>query len=342
MQLRKVLNKLFFLVIILQGNVLLAQRPPIKNLLFEGAGIRGIAYLGAYKQLASLNKLDSLQRVGGTSAGAIIALCISLDYSSIEIEKIILQLRVQSFNDGNFFFIGGISRLKKNMGYYRGTQFTEWITKIIEAKTGNGKITFSELQQKNFMELHVLGTSLNKQKAIVFSHLTYPNMLVRDAIRISMSVPLYFEPIIIDSLGKVYKSIRQCNQCDVMVDGGLIENFPIHIFDSSYVENGIKRYMANPNTIGLRIDANEQVLADKETRMLATMPIQKISDYFAAFYTLELELASRNILSDDDWARTISIPDMGFSPKVKKISVVQKKILIESGLKAVNDFYSNY
>jgi NTE family protein len=286
-----------------------------------------------------LHKLDSLQRVGGTSAGAIIALCIALGYTSEEIEKIILQLRIQSFNDGKFFFIGGLHRLRKNMGYYKGEQFMDWVTKIIENKTGNGNITFAALQQSKFKELYVVGTSINRQQAIVFSHLTYPNMCVSDAVRISMSVPLYFEPIIIDSVGTVFKSLKQCVNGDMMVDGGLIDNFPIHIFDTTIIVDGLKKYEANANTVGLRIDGNNQVMADKLNHNLVVMPINKLSDYFTAFYTLELELASRNSLSINDWKRTISIPDMGYSPKVKKMNLVDKQKLINSGSKAVLDYY---
>jgi predicted acylesterase/phospholipase RssA len=56
---------------------------------------------------------DSIERVGGTSSGAIIALTISLGYSGKEIENIISKTNFKKFNDGGFFFIGGINRLNK-------------------------------------------------------------------------------------------------------------------------------------------------------------------------------------------------------------------------------------
>ncbi len=60
---------------------------------------------------------------------------------------------------------------------------------------------------------------------------------------------------------------------------------------------------------------------------------------FTAFYTLQLDYAMRLQLSTADWQRTISIADMGFGPKVKKMSAEEKQILINSGSKAVEDYF---
>ena len=44
---------------------------PFKNLVFEGGGVKGIAYAGAMKVLEKKGILKNIVRVGGTSAGAI-------------------------------------------------------------------------------------------------------------------------------------------------------------------------------------------------------------------------------------------------------------------------------
>jgi len=49
-----------------------------KNLVFEGGGVKGIAYAGATKVLDEKNMLNSLVRVAGTSAGAITAALLSV------------------------------------------------------------------------------------------------------------------------------------------------------------------------------------------------------------------------------------------------------------------------
>ena len=191
------------LLLLLLSNHLIGQ-PIIKNLVFEGAGVRGIAYAGAIKTLENKNLMDSIQKVGGTSAGAITAMLVSLGYNSTEIGQIICQTKLNKFNDGKYLFVGGIYRLNKRFGWYRAKRFDKWLSKIIEDKTANPNITFKELSERNFKELYVTATCLNKQKEVIFGKEQYPNMKVKDAVKISMSIPLYFEAVFIDSIGTIH------------------------------------------------------------------------------------------------------------------------------------------
>ena len=104
----------------------------IKNLVFEGAGIRGIAYCGAIKELEKKQLIPGIEKLGGTSAGAIIALMLSLGYTGDEIKQLIHNTPFKKFNDGNFFLFGGINRLKRYYGWYRGKQVENWLDKIIK------------------------------------------------------------------------------------------------------------------------------------------------------------------------------------------------------------------
>ena len=235
----------------------------------EGAGVRGIAYAGALRELERRELLVDVDKVAGTSAGAIAALCVSLGYSSNEIEKIIYETRINRFNDGKFLFAGGIFRLNRNFGWYKGDRFTSWLEEIIEARTYNAEITFLELHEKGFKDLYVTGTSLNRQKLIIFSYETYPQMKIKDAVRISMSIPLYFEAVNIDSTGHVLeKGSHRKPDVDIMVDGGITANFPIFIFDSlTTIEGTIKR-IPNTQTLGFRIDTPQQIDFDQSQQGL--------------------------------------------------------------------------
>jgi len=303
----------------------------VKNLVFEGAGVRGIAYCGVVQELESKKMMDSVERVGGTSSGAIVALTISLGYSGKEIENIISKTNFKKFNDGNFFFIGGINRIKRYFGWYRGKKIEKWIEKIIKEKTGNENITFEELHKKGFKGLFITGTSLNKQKPVTFSYESYPKMKIKDAVRISISIPLYFEPVFIDSSGKTFDHPKQKQELDMMMDGGLLENFPIHIFD---------KQQPDLYTLGFRIDHDAQIKNDNEGRTLAEMPIENLNQYFGAFYSIVIENLNRQRLTVADWQRTVSISDGNVLPKVRKLSKEEVTILIENGRKAVQDRFN--
>src|SRR5258706_9494876 len=251
-------------------------KPVIKNLVFEGAGIRGIAYCGAINEMELAGMLQPVEKVGGTSAGAIVALTICLGYTGQEIQEIVAGTDFKKFNDGRYFFAGGINRINKYFGWYRGTKVENWLEKIIDKKTGKADITFEELHQKGFKDLYITGTCLNKQKLIIFSYETYPKMKVKDAVRISMSIPLYFEPVFIDPDGKVIHHPKHTAELDIMVDGGLTGNFPIRIFDTGAHFNFA--------TLGFRIDSDEQIKNDRESKNIAPMPIGNLKQYLNAFY----------------------------------------------------------
>ena len=306
-----------------------------ENIVFEGAGVRGIAYVGAIKEMESRNMLSSISKTGGTSAGAIAALTLALGYNPNEIEHIIYDTKIQRFNDGRFFFAGGIARINKNYGWYRGDAFTRWLEKIIEGKTGNPNITFRELHERNFRDLYVTGTSLNHQKLIVFSYENYPHMKVKDAVRISMSIPLWFEAVTIDSIGRVVNKRTNPKYFDIMVDGGLTGEFPIFMFDSLAKDNN---RIANIKTIGCRIDAPDQIVFDQTQSGLAPFEIKKFRNYIGAFYSYVIESMNRSQLTSADWQRSVSISSGNIGPKIRRLSIAEKNMLIKNGQEAMCDF----
>ena len=268
-----VISFLVFFQIIVCGQA----KPVIKNLVFEAAGIRGIAYCGAIKEMESRKLMSDVEKVSGTSSGAIMALAVSLGYTGQEIENLIGNTNFKKFNDGNFLFVGGISRVKKYFGWYKGKKLEKWLAEMIKHKTGNADITFVELHQKGFKDLYVTGTCLTKQRPVIFSYESYPNMKVRDAIRISTAIPLYFEAVFMDSSGNVLNHPKEKQGLDVMVDGGFLENFPIHVFDITQPDSC---------TIGFRIDPDAQIKNDRENQILADMPTENLKEYMLAFYNI--------------------------------------------------------
>ena len=333
------LSLVVVLLFILQLSGVPLHGQPYKNLVFEGAGIRGIAFVGAIKELEEKELISQVEKVGGTSAGAIAALTVALGYKSSAIEEIIYGTKIQSFNDGKYSVVGGVRRMKKNFGWYRHNDFIKWLEGIIRAKTGNADITFRELhQQQKFCDLYVTGTSLNHQKLIIFSHETYPDMKVKDAVCISMSIPLYFVSICIDSKGQLIDRKKAAGHYDIMADGGFTGNFPIFMFDSVATTTNETSRMFNPNTLGLRIDTPDQVTYDLEQKGLAPINIHRFRDYIGAFYIYVIENLNRTSLTQADWKRTVSISSGAIGPKIRKLSHEEKNMLISNGQEAMRSY----
>lgn len=68
-----------------------------RNLVFEGGGVKGIAYVGAMDVLEKAGILKEIVRVGGTSAGAINAVLFASGYSNAEQRRIMGDLDFNKF-----------------------------------------------------------------------------------------------------------------------------------------------------------------------------------------------------------------------------------------------------
>ncbi|TAG23944.1 MAG: patatin [Cytophagia bacterium] len=320
-----------------------AQTTKFRNLVFEGGGIKGIAYGGALQAMSERGLLDSVQRVGGTSVGAITAVLLAVGYSPKEIIETVSRLSIKQFNDGSGFFVGGSRRLVKNFGWYRGERFTQWLQSCLKAKTGLPNLTFAQLHAYagagGFRDLYVTGTNLTQQRTEVFSHETYPQMRVVDAVRISMSIPFYFRAVFLDSTAQVVQKVRPGQRINVFVDGGVAANFPLFLFDSTkYIlpHQSPNRFYDNPETLGFRLVRSEQLNSPNEP---APYRIDSFGSYVGAFYNMVI--SGLNLTKPSQYRRVVSINSLNFSPKIKHIPLVQKLKLIKSGQDAVEQFFSH-
>ncbi|MDD5618702.1 MAG: patatin-like phospholipase family protein, partial [Candidatus Omnitrophica bacterium] len=83
------------------GNV--CSRERIRNLVFQGGSVKGLAYLGIYKILLQHPEkipIKDIRRVGGASVGSITAVLFGVDYALDRMEAIMSGLDIISFLDG--------------------------------------------------------------------------------------------------------------------------------------------------------------------------------------------------------------------------------------------------
>ncbi|MGB0840317.1 MAG: hypothetical protein ACPGXL_09265, partial [Chitinophagales bacterium] len=129
----------------------------------------------------------------------------------------------------------------------------------------------------------------------------------------------------------------------VVVDGGILANYPITIFDASrYCSSGKGDCLQNgqsQTTLGIRLDEAVQIDYDQKGKGLAPANISSIKTYIVAFYNIILENLNRQLLTSFDWQRSISVSTAGIGPKVKALSDAEKNLLIESGKSGVEAFF---
>lgn len=311
----------------------LSAQSEYKNLVLEGGGIRGIAYAGALEALEERHTIDNIARVAGTSVGSIVATLIAVGYTSDELKNILSELRIQIFNDGHFLFPGGLNRLDKNYGWYRGRRLEGYVAKLIERKTGNANLTFQELHElrvgnKKYKDLYIAATNLTQQKLTVFSYDSYPGMQLHTAVRASVSIPIYFTAVLLDSNG--HRADKKAKSYDVFVDGGIIANYPISIFDKD---------PSLGNTLGLKLDRPEQINYRSNNTGIAPYPIQSVKQYVGALYNIIIENLNTANSKIPETERTIYISTSNIQPRIKRVSEKQREILYNNGKTAVEQFF---
>ncbi|MBV8952746.1 MAG: patatin-like phospholipase family protein [Solirubrobacterales bacterium] len=207
------------------------------DLVFEGGGVKGIGLAGAFCHLDAEGYRP--QRVAGTSAGAITAALVAAGYGRDELEPLVLEeLKYKKFEDGAGGLIGAGLQLLRHKGLHPGNYFEGWMRERLEA---TGFTRFGQLKMPPADgEDPAAGAQYRLQ--VIASDLTHGRMLVlpRDArehlnvdpdeleiaraVRMSMSIPLFFNPV-------VYQDPRNANDKHVIVDGGILSNFPVWLFD---------------------------------------------------------------------------------------------------------------
>ena len=322
------------------------------NFVFEGGGVKGIAYVGAMEVLKEKGILSNIRRVGGTSAGAINATLFALGFSIVEQNDILRKLDFNNFMDDSWGIVRDTERLITRFGWYKGDFFHEWVSGLVKKKLGDPNATFENLREAGKPDLYVYGTNLSTHFGEVFSYEHTPTARIADAVRISMSIPLFFA---------AFRNARN----DVYVDGGVLNNYAIKLFDrekyispenrhkmavkTHYYEKENKQFLKkrprsssycyNKETLGFRLDSKQEIGVFRYGAEPKREEIGDFFDYIKALMTTILESQGNRHLHSDDWQRTIYIDTLGVGTTDFDLSEAMKKKLRESGRRSTETYF---
>jgi len=214
---------------------------------FEGGGVKGIGLTGALKAFEEAG--FQWQNVAGTSAGAITAALVAVEYTAAEIKNAMdTRIDFRSIMDtagiGKVPFLGPWLSLICNKGMYQGDYFLKVMRDLIAEKTGREKTTFRDLivprdrddseedyQEKYKYKLRIVASDISSNELLILPQhikrlgLDPDDLEVALAVRMSMSIPFFFKPV---KFGEGQHRRRK----HWIVDGGMLSNFPIWLFDS--------------------------------------------------------------------------------------------------------------
>ncbi|MDQ0208982.1 patatin-like phospholipase family protein [Alkalicoccobacillus murimartini] len=288
---------------------------------FAGGGVKAFAFLGS---LGVLEKRGyEFERVAGTSAGSIVAALLKAGYTSSEMMDILNDIHIESFKDERLSYLP-LTVIKWlqvyfKLGLYKGDALESWIRELLKAK---GIVTFGDLPAQS---LRVVVSDLSKGQMVVLPDdldkygIRAESFSVAKAIRMSCSIPYFFEPV------KLYD---RSGHFSYIVDGGLLSNFPIWLF-----RDGEKNTWRRP-VIGMQL-----------TPKIDERPPHKIKNaidlYKAVFDTMTSAHDTRHI-EDEDARNVIFIPVTDIKATDFNLTTIEKQELITLGESKTNKFLGRW
>lgn len=300
-----------------------APRDDYEYLVFEGGGVKGVAYGGALKALTEAKLLTNIKGYAGASAGAITAALCALGYTADEISTIIKDTDFSDFLDHEP--LGKISELYElitEYGEHSGTYFHKYMQKFVDEKTGNPDYTFGDLWDDKKIKLVIVSTDLNKLKTVYFNHQSYSTMPIADAVRMSMSIPFLFHPVKFND--------------QLFVDGGLIDNYPLHVFDGDFPgdpKTSLGVSEPNMKVLGLKLITPDE---ECDYQLYEPLEINSMKSFSYAIIETLIAANERKYIKPEYWKRTLPINiQKGFPATRFTLTSAEKEMLIKDGTDAV-------
>jgi NTE family protein len=315
----------------------------LMDLVFEGGGVKGIGLGGAYAALEAHGFRPN--NVAGTSAGAITAALVAAGYSAPELKDVVFQMPFTKFKDvggiSRIPFFGGPLNVMKDLGIYEGKFFHEWISGLLAAKhvTRFGDLVNEDVSDPKYRhKLRVIASDVTHRRMLILPddapHLGIEpdEMLVADAVRMSMSIPIFFEPV----------EVRGGDRAEhehTIVDGGMLSNFPVWLFDCPGDQRprwptfGLMLVEPEPRTaIGHRLAHEDD----------AEIEHGSLIDFAKGLALTMMAAHDRMYLDEATFARTIAIPTLGVGTTEFEITPARVQALYQSGYDAAERFLDGF
>jgi NTE family protein len=214
-----------------------AGRQERADLVLAGGGVKGIAHAGVLSVLHEHGY--RFERAAGTSAGAIVAALVAAGMPPPRMQKLLGELDYRAFKDASgrdrVPLIGPGLSLALEDGLYEGEYLREWLGGELSTL---GVETFRDLRSddpdsslpaEQQYRLVVMAADVTRGELVRLPWdyrdrygLDPDRQRVADAVRASMSIPFFFEPVRIAGADGAVSTL---------VDGGVLTNFPIGTFD---------------------------------------------------------------------------------------------------------------
>lgn len=302
------------------------------NAVFEGGGVKGISLAGAVEATERAGR--TFKRVAGTSSGSIIASLLAAGYDGKEMSRIIRGTSFTAFLKRapvyNTPIVGPALRVITKKGLYSGEALESWIRGILLEK---GIVTFSDLPRG---KLSIIASDITNGRILVLPDgleeygISPDHFEVAKAVRMSCSIPYFFDPVMLRLNGQAAKGKSFREQFVYLVDGGLLSNFPLWLFDEK--KEGAKSPAGIP-TVGYQMIGKAAPQPHKITGPFSMLQ---------ALVETMLSAHDERYIEQEKFVRSVKISTLGIATTEFNITPAQSDVLYAAGQKAGEDFFREW
>jgi len=299
-----------------------------ENLVFSGGGVKGIAFYGVIKCLRDNNLLENFKRFAGSSAGAVAAIGLACKFSPELIRQVLIETDFSNFKDDDYGVIRDSVRLINKYGWHKGDYINKWMGDSLIKAGCSPDITFKEIYDKFGTELVITGTCISTSETVYYSRGVCCDKPVREALRISMGIPLFF------------KAIQEDNK--YYADGALISNYPIWVFNEDGSLSRDKTSPVNPKTMGAKILNDHEHKNGRQHADHIHHEISNILEFVECTIECMQAEISRLSMKKRHWYHTVGLECGEMSSINFDLTDNDKTKLIDIGCGATTEFIINH
>ena len=139
-------------------------------------------------------------------------------------------------------------------GIFAGTAFLQWLTEKLAMKGIAATDTLATFSAKKNVDLSVVASDTTDMEMLVLNHRTAPDVPIVWAVRMSMSIPMIWREVVWQDAWGTYRGRKKAD--NIIVDGGVLSNFPIRLIDQAVPEIMGDTDPAAALNLGLLLDEN--------------------------------------------------------------------------------------
>lgn len=233
-------------------------------------------------------------------------------------------------------------------GWFSADSFIAWLKNKLDMGTREGKrrnfggMNLAQFYEATSVELSLIASDTTGKRMLILNHRTAADCPLIWAVRMSMNIPLLWQEVVWQAEWGTYRGIEMAGH--VIVDGGMLSNFPIELFISKLDDIvNVMGSKASDGVLGFLIDetlavAGTEVEA-KEEEKFGFGELRTIQRILALLDTM-MQAHDKMVIEAFD-SFVVRLPAKGYGTTEFDMTDERKKALVNAGQQTMRSYLAD-